>query len=320
MTLHPDRVRRFVLDSTVDPRGVWYRNNQAQDVAFQKTFKAYLAYLAQYSDFYDVGDTPQEVEDTFLATEAALNAHPIDGVFGGDELLDVFTGPAYYVYGWVDVGTAYSQYLHGEGSEALVHMYTDANPGTPGSDNGYAMYLGTQCTDTPWPRSQHRLNRDNAFLNHFAYFFTWANAWFNGPCAYWKYPASQPVKVSGKHVHVPILMFDETLDPATPYPGSLYVRSIFPTASLIEGKGGTTHAATLSGVACVDDAIVNYLLTGAVPPRTAGNHSDLVCPRVPPPVPETTSTRSAAPRSSDSVRARAVARLRAGIQEAALHG
>jgi pimeloyl-ACP methyl ester carboxylesterase len=37
MTLHPDRVRRFVLDSTVDPRGVWYRDNQSQDIAFQTT-------------------------------------------------------------------------------------------------------------------------------------------------------------------------------------------------------------------------------------------------------------------------------------------
>src|SRR4029078_2022736 len=181
----------------------------------QKNSKAYLPSLAEYSNFYDVGDTPQEVEDTFLATEAALNAHPIDGVFGGDELLDVFTGAAYYVYGWVDVGTAYAQYLHGEGSDALVHMYTDANPGTPGSDNGYAMYLGTQCTDTPWPRSQQRLNRDNAFLNTFAYFFTWANAWVNGPCAYLKSPAAHAVRVSGKRVHVPVLMIDEALDPAT---------------------------------------------------------------------------------------------------------
>jgi pimeloyl-ACP methyl ester carboxylesterase len=319
MTLHPDRVRRFVLDSTVDPRGVWYRNNQAQDIAFQTTFKAYLAYLAQYHDYFDVGDTAQEVEDTFLATEADLNAHPINGTFGGDELLDVFTGPAYYVYGWVDVGTAYSDYLHGNGSDALVDMYTSANPGTPGSDNGYAMYLGTQCTDTPWPRSQQKLNRDNTFLNQFYYFFTWANAWFNGPCAYWKYPAAHAVRVDGRKVKVPVLMIDETLDPATPYAGSLYVRSIFPTASLIEGLNGTTHAGSLSGVSCVDDAIAAYLQTGAVPARTAGNHSDLVCPPVPAPVPET-SLAQASPQRSDTLRSRALAMLRAGIEDYALHG
>jgi len=149
MTLHPDRVRRFVLDSTVDPRGVWYRDNQAQDIAFQKTFKAYMAYLAQYSDHFDVGDTPQEVEDTYLATVDALNAHPADGIFGGDELTDVFTGAAYYVYGWVDIGDAYATYLHTGDASALEDLY--GPPGEPGSDNGYAMYLGTSCTDAQWP-------------------------------------------------------------------------------------------------------------------------------------------------------------------------
>ena len=128
------------------------------------------------------------------------------------------------------------------------------------------------------------------------------------------------MQVTGQHVHVPILMIGETLDPATPYSGSLFVRSIFPTASLIEGKDGTTHAGSLSGVACTDDAIVDYLLTGAVPPRTSGNHSDKVCPPVPAPVPEAVSNRSASPQSSVSVRARARAMLRAGIEDAALRG
>jgi hypothetical protein len=274
-----------------------------------------MAYLAQYSDHFDVGDTPQEVEDTYLATVDALNAHPADGTFGGDELTDVFTGAAYYVYGWVDIGDAYSTYLHTGDASGLEDLY--GPPGGPGDDNGYAMYLATECTDAKWPQSQQQLNRDNAELNKNYYFLTWANAWFNGPCAYWKYPASRPVDVSGRHVHVPVLMIDETLDPATPYEGSLYIRSIFPTASLIEGVGGTTHAGSLSGVACVDDSIADYLSTGAVPARTAGNQSDKQCDPVPAPVPET--ARSRAPRSDD-LRSRALAMLRAGIEDAALHG
>ena len=34
-TLFPGRVRRMVLDSTVDPTGAWYADNIAQDYAFQ---------------------------------------------------------------------------------------------------------------------------------------------------------------------------------------------------------------------------------------------------------------------------------------------
>ncbi len=313
MTLHPDQVRRFVLDSTVDPRGVWYQDNLDQDVAFQTTFNIYMSWLAQYSSVYDVGNTQDQVRQTFLNTESALNAHPADGVLGGDELLDVFTSAAYYVYGWTDIAQAYSDYLHTGDASELIDMYESANPTGPGGDNSYAMYLGTQCTDAKWPQSQSKLNKDSERVNKTAYFFTWANAWFNGPCPYWKYPASQPVKVKGSKVHVPILMIDETYDPATPYSGSLYVRSIFPTASLIEGVGGTTHAGTLSGVACTDDAIAAYLLTGAVPSRQPGNHSDLQCPPVPQPVPAEDGAIAAATVGPAS-RAAAAARLRAGIE------
>ena len=129
------------------------------------------------------------------------------------------------------------------------------------------MYLATQCTDAPWPHSQKKLDRDNWRLDQTYNYFTWANAWFNGPCAYWKYPASKPVDVDGSKVTVPILMIGETFDAATPFKGSLVTRQLFPTASLIEGKDGSTHAGSLSGVACTDDTIAAYLADGTVPAR-----------------------------------------------------
>ena len=35
-TLFPSRVRRMILDSNVDPRGVWYQDNLDQDIAFNR--------------------------------------------------------------------------------------------------------------------------------------------------------------------------------------------------------------------------------------------------------------------------------------------
>jgi pimeloyl-ACP methyl ester carboxylesterase len=295
MTLHPDRVGRFVLDSTVDPRNVWYQANLNQDVAFQKTFDVYFSWLAKYNSVYHVGSTHDAVRNMFLTTETALNAHPASGVLGGDELLDVFTSAGYYVYNWEAIGAAYSKYIHTGDAGDLIQMYVDANSTAPGGDNGYAMYLATQCTDAQWPQSQAQLNADSWRLDQTYNYFTWANAWFNGPCAYWQYPASHPVVVNGAQVHVPILMIDETFDPATPYEGSVYVRSIFPTASLIEGKDGTTHAGSLSGVACTDDTIATYLSTGQVPDRQGGNRSDKVCPPVPQPIPTASAATSSSP-------------------------
>jgi len=298
MTQHPDRVGRFVLDSTVDPRNVFYQSNLNQDIAFQKTFDVYFSWIAKYNSVYHLGANHDAVRNLFLNTETALNAHPANGLLGGDELLDVFTSAGYYVYGWEDIAAAFAKYIHTGDPSDLISMYVDANSTAPGGDNSYAMYLATQCTDASWPRSQSKLNADSWRLDATYDYFTWANAWFNGPCAYWHYPASTPVDVSGADVTAPILMIDETYDPATPYEGSLYVRSIFPTASLIEGKNGTTHAGSLSGVACTDDTIANYLATGEVPARVSGNRSDKVCPPVPQPNPTAGAASKISPAST----------------------
>ena len=117
---------------------------------------------------------------------------------------------------------------------------------------------------------------------------------------------------------VPILMIERLSIRRRRTPAAS-VRSIFPTASLIEGLNGTTHAGSLSGVACTDDAIAAYLQTGAVPTRTTGRRSDLLCPPVPAPVPAA-SPATTSPQKSHTLRARALARLRAGIEDAALHG
>ena len=67
------------------------------------------------------------------------------------------------------------------------------------------------------------------------------------------------------------LLIDETLDAATPYEGSLQVRKLYPNSSLIALPGGTSHANSLSGDACLDDQIADYLATGKLPARKPGN-------------------------------------------------
>ena len=45
-TLFPHRVRRMVLDSTVDPAGAWYADNISQDYAFEARIQAFFAWVA----------------------------------------------------------------------------------------------------------------------------------------------------------------------------------------------------------------------------------------------------------------------------------
>ena len=118
-------------------------------------------------------------------------------------------------------------------------------------------------------------------------------------------PPGTPVRVNGRRVPG-ILLIDETLDAATPFEGSLEVRRRYPKSSLIAEPGGTSHANSLSGNACVDDRIAAYLADGTQPPRKPGNRPDAICAPLPQPVPNT----EAAASSTASANSRVATRLR----------
>ena len=115
-------------------------------------------------------------------------------------------------------------------------------------------------------------------------FLTWNNVWFNAACLFWPAPSHTPVAVDGSAAP-PVLLIDETLDAATPYSGSLKVRSLFPSSVLVASPGGTSHAVSLNGVACVDNTIARYLADGTLPARQPGTGADKTCRPAPEPVP-----------------------------------
>ncbi len=283
-TLHPDRVRRMVLDGNVDPSRVWYDSNLDQDLAFDRNIKIYFGWIAKYDSVYHLGKTENTVEKLFYAQQAQLAKKPAGGVIGPDELTDVFLQPGYYVFGWQDVATAFSAWVNKHDAAPLKKLYDSDNPQKKGADNNYAIYLAVQCTDVKWPTSWPKWQVDNWAMQRRAPFETWPNAWYNAPCRTWPARPGRPVTVSGETVP-PILLLSESLDAATPFAGSLEVRKRFPKASLIEGVGGTTHAGSLFGNLCVDNSVADYLATGALPKRVKGDQADKRCSPLPQPDP-----------------------------------
>jgi pimeloyl-ACP methyl ester carboxylesterase len=280
-TLFPDRVRRMVFDGVVNPKDVWYDANLEQDKQFDKNIDTYFDWVADNDATYHLGTDGAAVRQVYYDVLDQLTTDP-QADFGAADWNDDFVQAAYYVYGWDDLAHVLVAAANGDLGPAKA-FYGD--PTGPGADNGYAIYLGVECTDAPWPSKWKTWQRDNDRIYAFAPFLTWNNAWFNAPCRTWSAPSSKPVNVKGQHV-APILLISETEDAATPYAGALEVRKRFPKSVLIEGVGGTTHAGSLSGVACTDDRIADYLLTGALPARVSGqNRSDVQCDPVPPPTP-----------------------------------
>jgi pimeloyl-ACP methyl ester carboxylesterase len=285
-TLFPTHVRRMVLDSNVDPRRVWYAANLDQDVAFEKTMSAWYTWLAKHDATYRLGKTESAVERLFFAQQAALDRKPAGGVVGSDEWNDIFLSAGYYQFTWPELGALFANWVHVHHSAPLVSSFLDTD--TPGDDNEYAVYDAVQCTDAPWPKSWSTWRTDNDRIYRSAPFLTWSNAWYNAPCRTWSAKPGTPVKVNGTKAPA-ILLVDETLDAATPYSGSLWVRHLFPRSRLISVIGGTSHANSLNGNACVDNAIAAYLAHGTLPVRQPGaGRSDRDCRPLPQPTAGTT--------------------------------
>ena len=308
-TLYPSHVRRMVLDSNVDPRKVWYQANLDQDIAFQKNIDIWFAWLAKYDNVYHLGNTTKKVQALFYGTEAKLTLHPADGKIGGDEWVDIFLYAGYYQSTWTDLGAAFAGYIHDNDVANLEDEFVNAQG--LGDDNGFAVYNAVQCTDVQWPQQWSTWARDNWATFAQAPFETWGNAWFNAPCLYWPAKAHQPLTIDGSHVKSALLI-DETLDAATPYAGSLEVRKRYPHSSLIALPGGTSHANSLFGDACLDDQIAAYLADGTLPHRRSGSGADTTCAPLPVPVPDAAAARAGATTGAARAGALARAAVRAG--------
>jgi pimeloyl-ACP methyl ester carboxylesterase len=278
-TLFPSTLDRMVLDSNVDPRRVWYGANLDQDVAFQRTMERFFAWVARSDATYHLGATTAEVEQHYAQTAAALAANPAAGMLGPDELADTVVEAGYAAAEYPAIARAWAELLTGNPTRLLAEWRaTDS----PNDDNVYAVYLAVECTDTSWPTDFATWKRDADRIDASASFETWPNTWFNMPCRTWPAKPHTPVRIDGAAAP-PVLLVDETLDAATPYEGSLEVRSRFPQARLLAEPGGVSHAETLSGDACVDGTIARYLDDGGLPQRKAGRTADATCPPIPPP-------------------------------------
>jgi pimeloyl-ACP methyl ester carboxylesterase len=281
-TLFPERVRRMVLDSIVDPTGVWYADNVSQDYAFQRRLEAFFAWMARYDGTYHLGSTAAQVQASWYRARALLQAHPAGGRIGADEFDDTYLQGQYVDQLWPGLAQALSSYLNAGQAGDLVTQYRSI--GTQ-DEHEFAVYNAVQCADVNWPRSWAFWASDTERVYRQAKFQAWDNAWFNAACAFWpvKGPA-KPLPVTGAGLPG-ILMLQGTLDPATPYQGAQDAHKLLPSARMVVVEGGGNHGQSLEQPtnSCVQAYLNAYLATGALP-RSPGL-VNATCPPVPDPTP-----------------------------------
>ena len=281
-TLFPDRVRRMVLDSVVDPTGVWYADNIDQDYAFQGRMKAFFAWVAKYDGTYHLGRTAAQVQAAWYRARDQLLAHPVNGTLGADEFDDTFLQGGYVDQLWPGFAQALSSYLNDGQSGDLITQYQGSGMQ---DENEFAVYNAVQCSDVNWPRSWSFWTSDTERVYSEAPFQAWDNAWFNAACAFWpvKGPA-KPLQIKGAGLPG-ILMLQGTLDPATPYAGAQDAHKLLPSARMVVVEGGGNHGQSMEQPSntCVQGYLNAYLGTGALP--SAPGLVNATCPAVPAPTP-----------------------------------
>ncbi|MET8770418.1 alpha/beta hydrolase [Streptomyces sp. NPDC004658] len=282
-TLYPERVRRMVLDSNVDPRRDWYHaNGFDQAVPLEKNLHRWFDWLAGHDASYHLGTTRAEVARVWDAQLARVRTQPAAGVIGPDEWIDVFLVASYFQQTWPLLGSAFSGWVNSGDGETLKALFTQLSQ--RGNDNTYAALLAEICTDGPYPADWATWRRDSEATHADAPDTTWGNTWFNAPCLTWPARPGTPVTVDGTRV-ASALLVDGTADAATPFAGSLEVRARYPHSALVAVDGGVDHGGTPSGNPCVDGAIARYLADGTLPTRRPGRQADQTCAPLPDPEP-----------------------------------
>uniref|UniRef100_A0AAU3GLX4 Alpha/beta hydrolase n=1 Tax=Streptomyces sp. NBC_01401 TaxID=2903854 RepID=A0AAU3GLX4_9ACTN len=286
--LFPERVRRLVLDSVVDPDGVWYEDNLSQDHAFDARHKAFAAWVAKHHATYKLGDDPAAVEAAWYRMRAAVKKHPAADKVGPAELEDTFLPGGYYNGYWPLLAEAFSAYVNDKDQEALATAYDDLAAVDSSGDNGYSVYAAVQCRDAAWPRTWSTWRDDTWQAHRKAPFMSWNNTWYNAPCATWPVEPLEPVQVDNDRIP-PALVFQATDDAATPYEGGVTMSRRLKGSGFVVEQGGGNHGITLSGNDCLDAHLVDYLTDGTLPRGGGNGGADAVCDAQPEPKPTATT-------------------------------
>ncbi|MGW6739498.1 alpha/beta hydrolase [Streptomyces sp. NPDC055025] len=270
-TLFPSHVRRMVFDSAVnpDPRQIWYGNNLAQSLAFERRWADFRAWVAKHHKTYRLGTTPEEVQRSYEKVRAGVAHEPAGGKVGPGQLQAAMLGAGYYDDYWAMRATALSEYVKGNAAP-LIAQASPRPVAAADSENGNAVYTAVECNDAPWPTDWRVWDRDNTELARRAPFETWDNAWMNLPCAYWPAPRQRPLDIRTWPGELPpTLILAAERDAATPYEGALELQRRLAGSVLVTERDAGTHGIAGGGNACVNKYLEDYLLRGEAPVRRA---------------------------------------------------
>ena len=267
-----DRVRAMVLDGAVDPSLDPIAETIRQMAGFQTAFNAYAADCAQSAGCPLGTDPAQFVSRYHQLVDPLVQRPGITSDPRGLSYQDAITGTVSALYSqrfWKYLTSGLLGLQRGTDAGDLLLLADDYQKRDANGHyaNRQDAFNAIRCVDSAYPTDPAVWADADRRIREVAPFLSYGSFTGSAPrdvCAMWPVPpTSSPHPASpgpGK-----VVVVSTTGDPATPYQAGVDLARQL-GAALITFEG-TQHTVVFNGDACVDTAVVRFLVDGVTPPN-----------------------------------------------------
>ncbi|WP_020494630.1 alpha/beta hydrolase [Sciscionella marina] len=267
-SMFPERTDRVVLDSSTGPGGWDAELSKRFGKGFADRFPDFARFAATHPG-YGLGNTPEQVKAKYFELAARLDAKPSPQGINGKTFRQLTFGNLYFDEKLPSLAADWQALDTGKPLPPADPAPPPA-PGIPG-DNYLAAQLHVTCNDSDWPEKV-RSYRKNVEAQRWAHPMFGAAGANITPCAFWPAEREEPRADITGHGPANVLIMQNLRDPATPLPGARKMRAALGhRARMVTADQGGHTAYLRYHNTCADDAVTNFLTTGARPRK------DLAC-------------------------------------------
>ncbi|RDH75845.1 alpha/beta hydrolase [Mycolicibacterium moriokaense] len=269
---YPDRIRAMVLDGAVDPSLDPIDDNLRQMASFETAFEDYAADCAQLAGC-PLGTDPTQFVNRYhqlidpLASQPAATSDP-----RGLSYQDAITGTVNALYSqqyWKFLTSGLLGLQRGTDPGDLLLLADDYLNRTPSGhyQNSQDAFYAIRCANSQFPSDPAVWAAADQRAREAAPFLSYGSFTGFAPrdvCALWPVSSSATPHPAVSPGPGKVVVVSTTHDPATPYQAGVDLARQM-AAPLITFNG-TQHTVVFNGDACVDTAVVAYLVDGVQPP------------------------------------------------------
>jgi pimeloyl-ACP methyl ester carboxylesterase len=266
--LFPGRVGRLVLDGAVDVSLSSRELSRQQAAGFETALRAYVQDCVDDGDCV-LGDSLDAGLSRIRRLLDDVDADPLPAHDDRElEVGNAFYGvvlPLYSRDSWSVLTQALTDAFDGDGSLLLRLADVYSSRGSDGyTDNSSEAIYAINCLDDPWSIPAAEVPANLADFERASPTFGSVFAWGLTTCGGMQVTSSERSRDLTAEGAAPIVVVGTTRDPATPYAWAQSLAGQLDTAVLVS-RDGDGHTGYTEGNDCVDQAVDDYLLAGAVP-------------------------------------------------------